>query len=116
MVSNVTFRKHQVRHARLFHCSKCDMKFGAKKDLLRHQRTIHGDGTPATWYCTHPGCKRQSKAFSRKDNLDKHLREVHLANNGQLQNVQSLTTSTTALSNKDKEVSGEESTTPYEED
>lgn len=28
-------------------------------------------------YCDVPGCKRRARAFSRKDNFAKHLRDVH---------------------------------------
>lgn len=48
--------------------------------LLRHEREVHGrySGSRAKLQCTVPECKRHSgKGFTRKENLDEHLRRVH---------------------------------------
>jgi uncharacterized Zn-finger protein len=68
-------RDHQRRHECRYQCDKCLTKFGAKGDLDRHQRTIHGSDKP--FLCQEDGCRRSDRPFSRKDNLLKHLRQVH---------------------------------------
>lgn len=48
--------------------------------LLRHEREVHGKhGGPKTQLmCPHTDCKRHSgKGFTRKENLNEHLRRVH---------------------------------------
>lgn len=48
--------------------------------LLRHEREVHGKhgGPKAQLMCPHPDCKRHSgKGFTRKENLNEHLRRVH---------------------------------------
>lgn len=48
--------------------------------LLRHEREVHGKhgGPKAALMCPHPDCKRHSgKGFTRKENLNEHLRRVH---------------------------------------
>jgi hypothetical protein len=48
--------------------------------LLRHERKVHGKhGAPKEQLrCTVPECKRHtSKGFTRKENLNEHLRRVH---------------------------------------
>lgn len=48
--------------------------------LLRHEREVHGKhgGPKAQLMCPHPECKRHTgKGFTRKENLNEHLRRVH---------------------------------------
>ena len=48
--------------------------------LLRHKREVHGkqEGLRLSFMCPHTSCKRSSgKGFSRKENLNEHLRRVH---------------------------------------
>ena len=48
--------------------------------LLRHEREVHGKhgGPKEQLRCTVPDCKRHAgKGFTRKENLNEHLRRVH---------------------------------------
>lgn len=48
--------------------------------LLRHEREVHGKhgGPKAQLMCPFPECKRHSgKGFTRKENLNEHVRRVH---------------------------------------
>lgn len=48
--------------------------------LLRHEREVHGKhgGPKEQLRCTVPECKRHTgKGFTRKENLNEHLRRVH---------------------------------------
>jgi len=48
--------------------------------LLRHEREVHGKhgGPKAQLMCPHEDCKRHSgKGFTRKENLNEHIRRVH---------------------------------------
>lgn len=48
--------------------------------LLRHQREVHRQhgGPKASYMCPHRDCKRSTgTGFSRKENLNEHLRRVH---------------------------------------
>lgn len=68
-------RKHLDRHKRPFTCGECSEYFGAKKDLKRHLDTKHQKETQV--FCTVTGCKRGHIGFSRRDNLLKHIHNVH---------------------------------------
>lgn len=76
VVTNSKTRKHRARHDRRFPCGTCARRFGTKNDLDRHRATVHHQGA-AGFYCDVTGCKRRGRAFSRKDNFVKHLRDVH---------------------------------------
>ena len=48
--------------------------------LLRHEREVHRQhgGPKAPRFCPHKDCKRSTgQGFSRKENLNEHLRRVH---------------------------------------
>lgn len=48
--------------------------------LLRHEREVHGKhgGPKAQLRCPHEDCKRHTgKGFTRKENLNEHIRRVH---------------------------------------
>ncbi|KAH8784681.1 hypothetical protein BGZ57DRAFT_883120 [Hyaloscypha finlandica] len=77
-------KKHVDRHNRPFSCDECDEAFGAKKDLKRHRDTKHEKETEV--FCTMPGCKRAQIGFSRRDNLLKHIHNVH-AQKGEEKNL-----------------------------
>ena len=56
--------------------------------LLRHEREVHGKhGGPKTqMMCPHEDCKRHSgKGFTRKENLNEHIRRVHQSKDYQSQ-------------------------------
>jgi len=71
----IVHRKHLDRHSRPFTCRECSKSFGAKKDLKRHQDTKHH--RDAQVFCTVADCKRGQMGFSRRDNLLKHIHNVH---------------------------------------
>lgn len=51
--------------------------------LLRHEREVHGKhgGPKNSFNCPYANCKRHTgKGFSRHENLNEHLRRVHLQN------------------------------------
>lgn len=55
--------------------------------LLRHEREVHGKhgGPKSQMMCPYPECKRHlGKGFTRKENLNEHLRRVH-PKDGQVQ-------------------------------
>lgn len=61
----------------LFYCRVigCDTSFTLKKDLERHEKTIHEGGK---WYCTYPECRRKPASYGgREDNLKRHIRKQH---------------------------------------
>ncbi|MCJ1374375.1 hypothetical protein MMC20_005607 [Loxospora ochrophaea] len=76
--------KHMDKHNRPYVCQEpgCDkiQGFTYSGGLLRHQREVHKQhGGPKTRYmCPFQDCKRSSgQGFSRKENLNEHLRRVH---------------------------------------
>lgn len=50
------------------------MSFKTQNDANRHKATVHDKTTP--YFCRESGCRRV-KGFSRKDNFEAHLRNVH---------------------------------------
>jgi hypothetical protein len=76
--------KHMDKHDRPYRCQhkQCEklQGFTYSGGLLRHQREVHGQhgGPKATLMCPFEGCRRHSgKGFTRKENLNEHLRRVH---------------------------------------
>ena len=58
--------------------------------LLRHEREVHGKhgGPKAALMCPHEDCKRHSgKGFTRKENLNEHIRRVHTDKQSQSQSI-----------------------------
>jgi hypothetical protein len=56
--------------------------FGTAGGLLRHEKQVHGlhDAASLRLLCPYPTCKRHTgKAFTRKSNLEEHIRRVHKA-------------------------------------
>jgi KRAB domain-containing zinc finger protein len=70
LANRQTFEKHfEIVHNDDYKCSTCGHVCTSKYMLGRH-RSTHGPGVE----CECPEC---AKVFMRKDNLNKHLREVH---------------------------------------
>ncbi|CAK4034737.1 hypothetical protein SEPMUDRAFT_78740 [Lecanosticta acicola] len=76
--------KHMDKHDRPYRCPHPSCAklqgFTYSGGLLRHEREVHGKhGGPKTqMMCPHPECKRHTgKGFTRKENLNEHLRRVH---------------------------------------
>lgn len=76
--------KHMDKHDRPYRCPhhSCGklQGFTYSGGLLRHEREVHGKhgGPKAQLMCPHSGCKRNAgKGFTRKENLNEHLRRVH---------------------------------------
>ncbi|MCJ1432764.1 hypothetical protein MMC27_002121 [Xylographa pallens] len=76
--------KHMDKHTRPYVCgeSGCEkiQGFTYSGGLLRHEREVHKQhgGPKAPRMCPHRDCKRSSgTGFSRKENLNEHLRRVH---------------------------------------
>lgn len=71
------------KHERPFRCQHPDCAklqgFTYSGGLLRHQREVHNQhGGPKTQLmCNYPDCKRKNKGFTRKENLNEHIRRVH---------------------------------------
>ena len=72
------------KHTRPYVCDKpgCEkiQGFTYPGGLLRHQREVHKQhgGPKAPKMCPHRDCKRSTgTGFSRKENLQEHLRRVH---------------------------------------
>ena len=77
-------RKHNDKHTRPYVCREpgCEKirGFTYSGGLLRHQREVHRHhgGPRAPRFCPHPDCKRSyGQGFSRRENLNEHLRRVH---------------------------------------
>ncbi|EME87473.1 uncharacterized protein MYCFIDRAFT_209515, partial [Pseudocercospora fijiensis CIRAD86] len=96
--------KHMDKHDRPYRCPHPSCAklqgFTYSGGLLRHEREVHGKhgGPKAQLMCPHPDCKRHSgKGFTRKENLNEHLRRVHNAKvesseDPAMQNMQSQST------------------------
>ncbi|KAM3418456.1 hypothetical protein BST61_g4442 [Cercospora zeina] len=76
--------KHMDKHDRPYRCPHPSCAklqgFTYSGGLLRHEREVHGKhgGPKAQLVCPFTDCKRHSgKGFTRKENLNEHLRRVH---------------------------------------
>ena len=72
------------KHDRPYRCPQAQCAklqgFTYSGGLLRHEREVHGKhgGPKEQLRCTVPECKRHTgKGFTRKENLNEHLRRVH---------------------------------------
>lgn len=81
---NCEWKKHMDKHTRPHVCTESGCEkiqgFTYSGGLLRHQREVHKQhgGPKAPRMCPHRDCKRSSgTGFSRKENLNEHLRRVH---------------------------------------
>ena len=82
--ADTVYRKHMDKHNRPYVCEEpeCDniRGFTYSGGLLRHQREVHRQhgGPKASCMCPYKDCKRSTGAgFSRKENLNEHLRRCH---------------------------------------
>jgi len=65
------------KHERPYKCIilSCKVKdFTNPGDLKRHQRAVHGSGK---FFCPVPLCKRHTRGFGRKDNMEEHVKRLH---------------------------------------
>lgn len=76
--------KHMDKHDRPYRCPHPSCAklqgFTYSGGLLRHEREVHGKhgGPKSQLMCPFTDCKRHSgKGFTRKENLNEHLRRVH---------------------------------------
>ncbi|MCJ1398109.1 hypothetical protein MMC11_001306 [Xylographa trunciseda] len=83
-VRKCEWTKHMDTHTRPYVCREpgCEkiLGFTYSGGLLRHEREVHKQhgGPKAPRMCPHRDCKRSSgTGFSRKENLNEHLRRVH---------------------------------------
>ncbi len=65
--------RHSRTHSRPHGCKLCGKAFAWKNELDRH--STHHQAVVVRYPCSVPGC--DSKRFSRKDNLRKHIRKYH---------------------------------------
>ena len=84
IADSVQCRKHMDKHTRPYVCEEPECEnirgFTYSGGLLRHQREVHRQhgGPRAARMCPHKDCKRSTGVgFSRKENLQEHLRRVH---------------------------------------
>lgn len=76
--ANFCFSKHRKTHfrePRTFMCSYCSEVFSHKKDMKRHERSIHN--LVANFPCQFPPCQRALRGFTRKDKRDEHEKKMH---------------------------------------
>lgn len=76
--------KHMDKHDRPYRCPHPSCAklqgFTYSGGLLRHEREVHNKhgGPKDTLMCPHEDCKRHvGKGFTRKENLNEHIRRVH---------------------------------------
>jgi uncharacterized C2H2 Zn-finger protein len=74
-ILTIEFRAHEKRHDRQYQCPECSRNFGARKDLGRHQTTVHRHLAP--FQCNVPNCPRGKNPFGRLDNLVRHMKNAH---------------------------------------
>ena len=86
--------KHMDKHDRPYLCRypSCAklQGFTYSGGLLRHEREVHGKhgGPKALLVCPYDACNRHSgKGFTRKENLNEHIRRVHQSKGSQSQGV-----------------------------
>ncbi|KAK0635159.1 hypothetical protein B0T17DRAFT_32739 [Bombardia bombarda] len=83
------WNKHMDKHDRPYKCAVegCEKLpgFTYSGGLLRHEREVHNKhgGPKNSFNCPYVNCKRHSgKGFSRLENLNEHMRRVHMFNGG----------------------------------
>lgn len=77
LLKNHFNRKHNLR----YDCKLCGAAFGLRKDLERHQSTVHKDMYKPVnqLLCPNPGCATPKKVFNRKDNFNRHVERCRQA-------------------------------------
>ncbi|KAI9847331.1 MAG: hypothetical protein M1838_000940 [Thelocarpon superellum] len=83
-VRRCEWSKHLDKHERPYRCTEAGCEklqgFTYSGGLSRHEREVHSKhgGLRVRHMCPHQNCKRSSGAgFTRRENLDEHLRRVH---------------------------------------
>ena len=112
-MANSRSSKHMDKHDRPYRCPHASCAklqgFTYSGGLLRHEREVHGKhgGPKAQLICPYEDCKRHSgKGFTRKENLNEHIRRVHQTKDMQSQHLALKQDATDALAG------AEESETP----
>jgi hypothetical protein len=80
-----TTSKHMDKHERNYRCLQQDCSklegFTSRHDLVRHEKEIlQMHGGPELFYCPYSSCDRaenSGRPFSRKSNLEDHIRHRH---------------------------------------
>ena len=92
--TNIYSSKHMDKHDRPYRClhPSCAklQGFTYSGGLLRHEREVHSKhgGPKAALVCPHMDCKRHSgKGFTRRENLNEHIRRVHQSKEQQSQTM-----------------------------
>jgi len=67
--------QHYKNHIRPFKCQTCGVLKATITHLRRHVNERHH--ATRRYYCSVPGCGRQRKCFLRRDNLKRHMKQVH---------------------------------------
>ncbi|KAF2130350.1 hypothetical protein P153DRAFT_430584 [Dothidotthia symphoricarpi CBS 119687] len=70
-------RKHNLRYP----CTLCPAAFGLRKDLERHEHTVHKEHfkSEQVFRCTNEGCATPAIEFNRKDNFQRHVKRCEKA-------------------------------------
>ncbi|KAI1763582.1 hypothetical protein GGR53DRAFT_531429 [Hypoxylon sp. FL1150] len=87
--SKAQHKKHLENYHKMWRCphTPCSkpLGFSAKSSLIRHMKTVHGDGSPDKVFCGWGSCNTKGPdedgnigKCARKDNLDEHKRRVHM--------------------------------------
>ncbi|KAK4242534.1 hypothetical protein C8A03DRAFT_29296 [Achaetomium macrosporum] len=80
------WNNHMDKHERPYKCRETGCEnlsgFTYSGGLTRHLWEVHGihDGQKREFYCPHESCKRSGEAFTRRENLNEHMRRVHTQN------------------------------------
>ncbi|KAH6708859.1 hypothetical protein BKA61DRAFT_678725 [Leptodontidium sp. MPI-SDFR-AT-0119] len=71
--------RHTNQHTKPYKCSfrDCHKSLATRRDLQRHMDVHNGMSAPR-YVCPERGCEYAVKGFKRKDNLKRHLKNVHL--------------------------------------
>jgi hypothetical protein len=104
-------RPYRCQHAE---CAKLQ-GFTYSGGLLRHEREVHNKhgGPKAALVCPHTECKRHSgKGFTRKENLNEHIRRVHGENKPSQSQSQSIRQDAVDALNTAEEMEGPYFTNP----
>ena len=121
-IAHSCISKHMDKHDRPYRCPHPSCAklqgFTYSGGLLRHEREVHGKhgGPKSALMCPHEDCKRHSgKGFTRKENLNEHIRRVHATKDQQSQGMLERRESTHVVAGAD-EAETPASENPYLED
>ena len=110
------WNKHMDKHDRPYKCTEagCDkvQGFTYSGGLLRHQREVHKKNisTKAPLFCPYPNCNRHTgTGFTRKENLNEHIRRRHVGESGSEGPASPLVRATPRPSISSTEANGESS-------